>query len=336
MAIKRMCRNAVHFREFQDDPITHVHYTATCGETALAAAMVCATPEMESKQDAINLMMSMTREMLALGWADKPKGATTTGHLNDEALRRKFKVASPYVRWQDPIPSAKLHPWLLKYAGIMPIVLMVTHAGEGLKAVDGSHAEAGVRGHFVCVVGLADEGYVTMDGDNNRIEGELPIYSWAALEKAHVTGFLMLELLDAPVPAPVPVSVGGGSMVPTGWKDDGTTLTAPNGVVVINGFRAYVLANGWAEYNEPLRPEYGDAAGSHQRFRCSQLFWSKATNVVEDNLGEQADAAEAKATALQAQIDQLNAALNAARLTNQQKNDLAVIAALRTALATHA
>src|SRR5207245_336630 len=33
--------------------------------------------------------------------------------------------------------------------------------------------------------------------------------------------------------------------VPAGWKDDGTTLTAPNGYKVVQGFRGYVLAHEW-------------------------------------------------------------------------------------------
>lgn len=43
--------------------------------------------------------------------------------------------------------------------------------------------------------------------------------------------------------------------VPTGWKDDGTTLTAPNGMKVVLGFRAYVLAHAWDAANVPLENE---------------------------------------------------------------------------------
>ncbi len=37
----------------------------------------------------------------------------------------------------------------------------------------------------------------------------------------------------------------GGSMVPTGWHDANNILTAPNGVVVVRGFRDYVLNHNW-------------------------------------------------------------------------------------------
>lgn len=42
------------------------------------------------------------------------------------------------------------------------------------------------------------------------------------------------------------VFLGGPHMnVPSGWSDDGTSLTAPNGFKVTGPFRAYILNNGW-------------------------------------------------------------------------------------------
>lgn len=35
------------------------------------------------------------------------------------------------------------------------------------------------------------------------------------------------------------------SGITSGWKDDGKTLVAPNGVPVVKGFREYVLARSW-------------------------------------------------------------------------------------------
>ena len=45
-------------------------------------------------------------------------------------------------------------------------------------------------------------------------------------------------------------------MIPAGWHDDGTTLTAPNGVQVVLGFRAHVLSNTWDPNDYPLGPQY--------------------------------------------------------------------------------
>jgi hypothetical protein len=338
MAIKRMCPNAVHFREFQNDPVTGHRYHGTCGETSLATAMACATPEIETTQQAIDLMMSMTREMMALGWADKPEGNTTTGHLYVEAAKRGFTVAKPFYRWTDPIPSATLHPLLLQYAGIKPIVLMITHAGEGLIAVDGSHAEAGVNGHFICVVGLADEGYVTMDGDNNVIADHLVIYPWSAIEKAHVTGFLMLE----------PKQGGSNVAVPKSWKDENGVITAPNSVSVVRGFAAYIRKNAWQEDDYPLEAEHAVeqvevgnpalGAGIVQTFRKRQLSYTTKLDVFETWTGHELLTVKQLLAAAQARIKELEAAPapapapQDAPLTDEQKHDLAAMAALREAL----
>ena len=72
--------------------------------------------------------------------------------------------------------------------------------------------------------------------------------------------------------------------VPTGWKDDGKTLTAPNGVPVVQGFREYVLENNWDAGNVPLQPEAGRnpledsnpslGGGTWQPFRWTVLEWT--------------------------------------------------------------
>lgn len=52
----------------------------------------------------------------------------------------------------------------------------------------------------------------------------------------------------------------GGSMLPAGWSDDGMTLTAPNGVPFVLGFRAHVLpllqSGAWDPNDYPLKPQY--------------------------------------------------------------------------------
>jgi len=81
------------------------------------------------------------------------------------------------------------------------------------------------------------------------------------------------------------VQNGGSTMgVPTGWKDDGKTLTAPNGVPVVQGFREYVLENNWDAGNVPLQPEAGRnpledsnpslGGGTWQPFRWTVLEWT--------------------------------------------------------------
>lgn len=81
-------------------------------------------------------------------------------------------------------------------------------------------------------------------------------------------------------------------VVPTGWKDDGKTLTAPNGVAVVMGFRDWVLNHSWNPDNMPNEPEYGASPailhrpdlgpGTRQTFRDSLLWFTQGTGVVEE------------------------------------------------------
>src|SRR5260221_537970 len=89
---------------------------------------------------------------------------------------------------------------------------------------------------------------------------------------------------------------GGGTMgVPTGWHDDGTTLTAPNGYKVVHGFRAKVLA-GWDPADVPLEEEhqvahvenyYASDAGAIQTFRYTRLCYTVARGVYKMGIGNE-------------------------------------------------
>lgn len=73
--------------------------------------------------------------------------------------------------------------------------------------------------------------------------------------------------------------------VPSGWHDDGRTLTAPNGHKVVAGFRDFILSSTWSADDQPLEEETGldqilhtDArwgAGTRQLFTFSGLAWAK-------------------------------------------------------------
>ncbi len=84
-------------------------------------------------------------------------------------------------------------------------------------------------------------------------------------------------------------------MIPLGWKDDGQTLTAPNGVAVRLGFRDYVLSHNWDAGNVPLAPEQGVqlleasnpglGGGNQQLFRWSMLGYTAQRGVFLEWLG---------------------------------------------------
>jgi hypothetical protein len=91
---------------------------------------------------------------------------------------------------------------------------------------------------------------------------------------------------------------GGNTMtIPQGWTDDGTTLTAPNGIQVVLGFRDHVLNSNWNAANWPLEPEQHLAIveqsnpsvgpGQAQTFRWTRLEYTPALGVVEGWLGQE-------------------------------------------------
>jgi hypothetical protein len=75
--------------------------------------------------------------------------------------------------------------------------------------------------------------------------------------------------------------LAAAAIVPTGWSDDGTTLTAPNAHKVVQGFREFVLHTPWEAENVPLSEAYNanpieqsnpqSGAGTRQDFRYTSL-----------------------------------------------------------------
>lgn len=108
--------------------------------------------------------------------------------------------------------------------------------------------------------------------------------------------------------------------IPSGWHDDGTTLTAPNGHKVKLGFRQYILTHGWDPNNMPLQEETACSpveeanpslgAGTQQIFNWTTLEWTSARGVFVAWTGPELLKVRADRTALQAQIDALQAHLS--------------------------
>ena len=127
------------------------------------------------------------------------------------------------------------------------------------------------------------------------------------------------------------LATGGATVgIPTGWKDSAggdvtkfdAVLTAPNGVVVIHGFRKWVLTHPWASDNWPERAEehrdsveWGNdtiGAGARQDFRTASLGWTAARDVYQIWTGGDLLALEHNLSDANAQIGQLRAQLAAA------------------------
>ena len=80
------------------------------------------------------------------------------------------------------------------------------------------------------------------------------------------------------------------SMVPDGWTDDGTTLTAPNGVKINTGFREFIMKQPyWYGENQPLAPEHEadpvssvtpEFNGTRIDFKYCSLVWRRSPDVI--------------------------------------------------------
>ena len=174
-----------------------------------------------------------------------------------------------YTVGYDIFTFDRLHADLKALAGRHPIIVEWSLAG----ALPGD--EAGVHFHYSCCGGIdtglhgdgIGGGYLWCDGDNRADDGRgaprPPImYTIQQIAAAQPIAYVVVTSPNAP-----PVGV------PAGWRDDGSTLTAPNGKMVRLGFREYVLRHPWSAENVPVTGEFGDRGGSTQRFTSDQLHW---------------------------------------------------------------
>src|SRR5712672_2638246 len=151
-------------------------------------------------------------------------------------------------------------------------------------------------------------------------------FSMSALERQHCPGpypwqdlFTYLQGVNTPMP------------IPTNWKDDGKTLTAPNNVPVALGFRDYVLKNNWNKDNWPLETEQhcdplehsnlSLGAGQRQRFRWITLEYTAKMGVFEAWTGPELLWYQQQLTQITKEIAALKANIGASNL--QQINALA-------------
>lgn len=87
------------------------------------------------------------------------------------------------------------------------------------------------------------------------------------------------------------------TMIPTNWHDNGSTLTAPNGIAVVRGFRDYILSRAWDPNNYPLQGEQAReplersnvalGAGTRQVFRLGALEWTATKGVFPGWIGQE-------------------------------------------------
>lgn len=236
-------------------------------------------------------------------------------HLTGSAHKLDAKRArvAKYIG-TDKIPLAQLRAEII--AALVKGQTVITYLGKALALPDNEH---GVYGHFVALGGVdSDLGYLVGNGDTTDAlggHGIIPTYwhGWNELAAAEINGMIALEKVST--------VVANVSTIPTGWKDDGKTLVAPNGVPVVMGFREYVLGHSWDANNWPLAAEQvissgsiepGNASigpGSRQDFRLTSLGWTQNRNVYMIYVGQDIRALEQQLTAANAHVAQLEAQL---------------------------
>jgi hypothetical protein len=172
-------------------------------------------------------------------------------------------------------------------------------------------ARTGAYGGYACIKGLLDAG---------AIRWAWQTYAWSNGQwdsRAHIQQYqngVMIANHSVDYDRSMQADFGqwvpqGGFMIPTGWHDDGSTLTAPNGHKVVFGFRSHVLNNAWDPNNQPLEEEWHAdplelsnlslGAGQKQSFNQTTLEYTVARGVFEAWQGQELVALRAEIAKLQ-------------------------------------
>lgn len=174
-------------------------------------------------------------------------------------------------------------------AGINGLILQLDAAGHM------AFNESGVGGHFVAIGGYKVVGgveyFLMANGDDVEClagnNGHARTFAPKWLTWAQIAPGVPSALLA--VLHPQSSTVG----VPAGWKDDGKTLTDPNGNVAEHGFRARILAQGNWDPTDTLlmKHEVASADLTESVLVCKKhtLTWTKAGGVVVSDTGTLAD-----------------------------------------------
>ncbi len=167
-------------------------YNGDCGETALAAAIAAR----QNRRMTFSDIAYITQWLIAHGDASS-NGATTVVALaafcDAHNVARSFTKTYNGDYWQ----QSEWHPLLLSNAGIKPILLEVAN-GQALQDVEtGASDEAGVRYHYITVIGKQLDGYICTDGDNANVPvggaaTRYQIYSIGKLAAALPCGAIIL------------------------------------------------------------------------------------------------------------------------------------------------
>ncbi len=149
----------------------------------------------------------------------------------------------------------------------LPVLICGAEAGFFDVALGGvPYAWSPIYNHCIVASGLAPNGnFYVRDYANSEFFGYRRVYSASAM-----------RLVSATAVTPRWMET---SMIPAGWHDTGSSLVAPNGFEVRDGFRIKVMA-GWEATDLPLENEHGMVSGgTEQNFTRTVLRWTTQRGV---------------------------------------------------------
>ena len=181
--------------------------------------------------------------------------------------------------------------------------------------------------HVIVLTGLDGDNFLARDTANiiapNTLRPGPRRYDAGALVRGLVSAtavvppWLPVPTMDIDPHTPPLAHTNIGTLV--GWHDDGTTLTAKNGIKIVKGFRTKVLAGAWDPENVPYEHEHvmtGEYAalemgleGSGQLFRNCYLRWTPQHGVYFDRIGNALSVYIQRNKELQTKIDELSTEL---------------------------
>lgn len=312
--------------------------TGACGPNACSAAGrwadQIASPTSSDNTVAMNYWLQHI--------VNSPNGVSTL-----EELKSLMRLLHYTVLERDT--SVPVATWVTRMAGTNAVICFYENAQVLHDVITGGGMDAhGLQGHFNCVFGKntggtsphfggrsVPAGFIVSDGDSdvqNLVNGvlhhrgintQMVYYSTANVQQAQLTDAFA-----------VTIRAGTKVTIPAGWKDDGTTLTAPNGIVVVKGFRDWILNKPWDSADYPLDAEHvitsgsiepGNPSigpGSRQDFRMTSLGWTSAKGVYSIWTGQDILALQAQVKSIQADVTLLTTQVSslAATVAKLQKD----------------
>jgi len=257
--------NAVHISEFS----TSSHgegFHGTCTEASAAMILTAANGLSTDYQTVVDLMVDIRDVMYTEGNASA-NGAANFADIGNELRRRLADIHTEWDYQGDSLPQDWIS-YLRANAGIKPIMVQLANA-QGLVNIAGAGEDAGVHYHAIAILGKSDTGYIVGDPNNPNVVNDFDTYPLWALQDAQVCALIALNVKEQPQVQPQEHTA---MTIPTNWRDDGTTLTAPNGLVVTGGFRDNVLATNWQADNLPGENEAHFDPIRRQRFALGTFY----------------------------------------------------------------